>query len=1157
MSQGKGSALKKILLAVAALFGLVIAGALIGPSFVDWNNYRSQIAQQAAGVTGRAVQIDGDISLRIVPAPELSAKGLRVANAEQGSDADMATVEQLQVRVAFWPLLRGQLQVESVSLISPRILLETYPDGRNNWTFRAHSDEVGDAAAADPRTSQRVREEPASEEAEDTLKIDSLSLRDATLVYRDVSQNLEEKLENLDADLLAESLKGPFSLKGTGRYRDHETDFEIVSGRWVEAGATQLSASLALPGQAAKAQFSGTVSRHIEGVSLRGNSNISGGNLGALLVTAGLQSETPAALSHPFRLETEISADSQRLAASKIIVALGDVEVSGEVELEHQAPRRASVNLNASRLDLDSLFEASADGAGGDGGSAARTQPEGAAAGSSNSGLSSADKDGFVIPQDLEASIQIVVDAAIYRQQVLRQILFSAAVTDGRLVIGEAAALLPGGSDIALSGTVSTPEGVPNFDGRLDAAADNLRGVLLWAGADVGSVPADRLRKTTFSSRVTATPDLMTLSDMDLLVDVTRINGGVSVAVRERPGFGIGLAIDRLDLDAYLPKSASIGSDGKDAATGGQPQDPTSASGNPAQAGTGSGSDAGNSPGLAFLDRFDANLDFRINSLEYQGASLRNLHLDGTLQAASLILRKLEVADLSGAAVQAAGRIDELAGEPAVDGRVTVRVENPSRLDAVIGRAARDLERLGAFTLETTLAGSLEDLSINGRLAAQGGEASASGQLRSVTSAPTFNLLLDAMHPDFNGLARVVAPDAGISAGPGAFALTGQLTGSPARIQLSNATLRAGRLTAQGDLGADFSSDIPRVSLDLDTGEIRTSDLKLGDDKRGSGGANRSGSSTTNANRSGGAAGFGTGAAPDLSGVHRRWSRDPIDLSGLAQLDGDIAIRSEALVADDLRLDNARLEATLNGGVLAITSLAADVYGGKLTASGKVDGRNSAAVDLQIDATGLNAGRLVRDLSDSDRIAGTLDLSATLKADGVSEAALVRSLSGNGRLGGQMTARVKAEEQLGNVVLGILGTKVKEIRGVSDATTALFSAFAGTPAKLSGTFKIEQGIVETVDTRIDGRDASIFTAGKADLPAWLLSSRSDLFRSQDANQIDPYVIAEANGALDAPNVKVRGEAFKRKSSGSGGGSSSPQRINPEDAIRGLLKDLVR
>ena len=128
--------------------------------------------------------------------------------------------------------------------------------------------------------------------------------------------------------------------------------------------------------------------------------------------------------------------------------------------------------------------------------------------------------------------------------------------------------------------------------------------------------------------------------------------------------------------------------------------------------------------------------------------------------------------------------------------------------------------------------------------------------------------------------------------------------------------------------------------------------------------------------------------------------------------------------------------------------------------------------------------------------------------------------------------------------------------------TALFSAFAGAPAKVSGTFNVDQGVVETIDTRVDGRNASIFTAGTANLPGWLLSSRSDLFRSQDADQVNPYVIAEANGPLDEPNVKVGGQAFQRKKSGgskpsSGSGSSSSQKVKPEDVLRGLLKDLAR
>ncbi len=1169
--------MKKILIGIVILLAAAVAAVLVGPGFVDWNSYKGQIAQQAMTLTGRAVQIDGDVSLRIVPAPELSAAQVRVANAPQGAEADMATLEQLQVRVAFWPLLKGQVQVESVSLIEPTVVLEVYPDGSNNWTFGAQAEAGNQAPAepADPRPSQReTAGSRPSADANDTLRIDRLALRNATILYRDATTGVEERLDALDADVAAESLSGPFSLRGQVRFRGHDVEFETASGRWVEEGATQVSTTLFLPRLGTRGQFSGTVSRHVEGVSLRGKAKLSGDNLAASLTGFALTSDQVAELAKPFSLATEVSADEERVAAKDVVITLGESEIAGEFEMAQGAPRRARVVLKASRLDLDSLLATTAAVSGDAPLVAAGTQDatqSASNAGATGNGNPTASQepvpasDGFLIPTDLEASIQLAVDAAIYRQQVLRQMLFNAEITDGRLVIGELAALLPGGSDIAVSGILSTPAAVPTFDGRVDGAADNLRGVLTWLGADIGDIPADRLRKTVLSSRVTATPQLVTISDIDLLMDVTRINGGVSIAVRERPGLGIGLAVDRLDLDAYLPQAKAdaqpTGEGERQAAT--KPSDGGTAQANASPNNAVTVEETG--PDLSFLDRFDANLDLRVGSLSYQGVASRDIHLDGTLQAASLALRSFEIADLSGAAVEASGQIDQLVGVPTVNGRLSLQVADPKRLEALIGKTARDLESLGAFSVNTALQGSLEALALDARLSAQGGEATAAGELKAVLSDPTFNFAVTAKHPDFNGLLRALTEDKGIRGGQGSFALAGQLTGTTQALSLGDLTLRAGKLTVEGQLAADFSAEVPQVNVDLTTGEIHTEDLKA--EKRAQ--SSRNGNASRPARRN--TAASGNAAAPsgagrtdvNLNGVHPRWSRDPLDLSGLAEVDGEVVLRSKAIVINDLRLERTRMEASLNGGLLSIRNFEAGVYGGRLEAAGTLDGRGTPSLDLTVNAAGLNAGRLTRDLADTDRISGNLDVTASLRSSGTSEAALVRSLAGQGQLGGSVTAKVKAEEQIGSVVLGILGEKVKEIRGVSDATTALFSAFAGAPAKVSGTFNIDQGVVETVDTRVDGRNASIFTAGTANLPSWLLASRSDLFRSQDADQVNPYVIAEVNGPLDEPNVKVGGQAFQRKKSGgakpssSSGSSSSSKKVKPEDVLRGLLKDLAR
>jgi hypothetical protein len=46
------------------------------------------------------------------------------------------------------------------------------------------------------------------------------------------------------------------------------------------------------------------------------------------------------------------------------------------------------------------------------------------------------------------------------------------------------------------------------------------------------------------------------LRNTDLRLDVSRLTGGAAIALRQRPGLGIALNIDRFNLDAYLPQHA-------------------------------------------------------------------------------------------------------------------------------------------------------------------------------------------------------------------------------------------------------------------------------------------------------------------------------------------------------------------------------------------------------------------------------------------------------------------------------------------------------------------------------------------------------------------------------------------------------------------------
>ncbi len=140
------------------------------------------------------------------------------------------------------------------------------------------------------------------------------------------------------------------------------------------------------------------------------------------------------------------------------------------------------------------------------------------------------------------------------------QVKVVAALADAKLNLTELSAQLPGATKVKLGGTLQAQNGQPAFAGGLDLNAGNLRALIdAFAKGAVDSVPGDRLRAFALNSRVTFTPTQVALSDLAAKLDSTKIAGGVTVALpdgkqRQRMAFGVGLSVDQMNLDGYMPK---------------------------------------------------------------------------------------------------------------------------------------------------------------------------------------------------------------------------------------------------------------------------------------------------------------------------------------------------------------------------------------------------------------------------------------------------------------------------------------------------------------------------------------------------------------------------------------------------------------------------
>src|SRR5689334_16359645 len=96
---------------------IVLVTGLIAPSFINWNDYKDDILQYISPYLQRKVDVEGRISFRVLPQPEIMLEDVTVANGPDGSKtSSFMSLRQLEMRIKMEPLLEGRVEVEALRL---------------------------------------------------------------------------------------------------------------------------------------------------------------------------------------------------------------------------------------------------------------------------------------------------------------------------------------------------------------------------------------------------------------------------------------------------------------------------------------------------------------------------------------------------------------------------------------------------------------------------------------------------------------------------------------------------------------------------------------------------------------------------------------------------------------------------------------------------------------------------------------------------------------------------------------------------------------------------------------------------------------------------------------------------------------------------------
>lgn len=1146
--------MKKLLIAALILLGLLVAAVLIVPSVVDWNAYKSQIAERVSAATGREVELRGDIGLSLLPAPALTVRDARLANAPGGSEQDMARLKELDVRVALGPLLSGHIQVQSIRLIDPTFLFETLPDGRFNWDL---------SGAGRPADGGRGG---SGDGLASAVSFDQVTVQNGTIQYRDARTGQSEVIDQVDARIVAGSFTGPFQGQGSFRARGVPLRGEMFVSRLIDGAAVQVRATLSMADTDATLRFAGIVTNPpgSGGSRAQGDLRAEGSDLSRVLAlvrsgsAAGEDRKANALLAQSFGIRTAVEASPTAASFTNLEAQLGDTRATGTATLHSGTPARAELTLALNRLDLDAWLERARSGGGSESGTppAARngnaakgapsTSPSGGAPSGGTPSGGAGQPGGFALPDALDAKLDLAVDGITYNGGVMRQGRVEASLSGGTLNIDRVSALLPGGSDIVAAGELAAANGQPNLNLRMEANADNLRALLEWLRVDVRAVPADRLRRASIAAQLQGRPGRLDVSGLDLRVDASRLTGAVAYVDRGRPAFGARLDLDRLNLDAYLPAPDSAQAAANGAATAPAP----ARNGNSAGGSSGSSS----TTPVRLLAGVDANLELSVGQLTVRNTPVQGLRLDATAAGGALSIKEATVQDAAGVKLRLDGQIAGL--EPLRGAHLTLNAEAAS-LEGVARavpwpEGAPAPERLGAVKAQARLSGDAERLAVELGAEAAEGSLEAGGTVLNVEKNPSVDLKLRAKHPELARLVGLFAdnPSSGgaASGSYGPMDLYTELAGTRKAFTLGNIQGTVAGVTVKGKASADLNGSKPRVEAELQTGDLELDRLAA----LPAAAARPAAASSPAAEASPGAPAAATG-----------------DFSGLRRFDGRFVLTSSALVKGGTRIENPALRASVTNGVLTVERFDGTLMGGQLGATGRLaaPGNQTPTAEATITLSkaklaeavggGLGGGAL-------EIAGGVLDAEANLTTSGAGGDAMLKALAGQGRI----SAR---DGLLRGFDLGVLRDRLTKLERPQELLGAVMGGLQGGEtrfARLDGSFAIDKGVARTEDTRLTSDLGEAVAAGQVNLSAQTIDMRVRLTVQSD--QSLPPLTVRMTGALDKPTRSFEmqdvQEYFARRAAEGllnrvvpkdlpiPGGGNAPK---PDALLKGLIDGLRR
>jgi large subunit ribosomal protein L24 len=524
----RGDTVQTTLLGLAIAFIIALVAALVGPYFIDWNQFRPQFEAEASQVIGAPVRVAGELEARLLPSPTLRLRSVVVGGA---NDLGKVRADKLDVEFSLGSLMRGEWRATELTVGGMALDLGLDPQGRIDWPAGTGKFNLG------------------------TLAIDRLHLTGRAALHDAIGHRtleLDDIAFSGDVRSLAGSLRGDGNVTVSGQHYP----FRVSSGQSADGNSTRLHLVVDSGSRPWSAEFDGFLS--FEGRAPHFDGAIT------WAATAGSREGFKGAA--PWRVSAKIKADHAAAKLEQIEASYGvedaALKLIGAGDIRFGASPLLHAALSARQLDADRF--AAKEIATAEGGAKQRGGKDNAAAEPVRV-LPALRTLMTVIPElPIPAKLELAVEQIVLGGRSLQNLEAELHTDTRSWAVDRLDVRAPGTTRVSLSG--KTPDGASgHFKGALSIDSSDPDALVMWlqGRSELAYRSQNPFR---LNGEVNVAASSFAIENVKCEIDGGAVEGRIALAhdASNRASLDAVLKAERLDLDSAAAFArAAIGPQGE------------------------------------------------------------------------------------------------------------------------------------------------------------------------------------------------------------------------------------------------------------------------------------------------------------------------------------------------------------------------------------------------------------------------------------------------------------------------------------------------------------------------------------------------------------------------------------------------------------------